>query len=66
MKGLDETTDPDLTCHYCKDSGHKLINSTSSSEYYCRENIKQEAPLKVSLIGGADFKGSILNLYKGE
>ena len=25
-KGLDSTTDPNLTCRYCKDSGHKLDN----------------------------------------
>ena len=34
--------------------------------YYCGKNFKQEAPLKWSLIGGAESDGFILNLDSGE
>ena len=42
------------------------MRTASRREHYYRAGFKQEAPLKGSLIEGAESKGSIPNLEKGE
>ena len=42
------------------------VRTDSSRKYYCRKDAKQEAPLKMSPIVGAEYKDSVLNLDKCE
>ena len=76
-KGLDGTTDPNLTCQYCKDSGHELDNCKKLQQKIQWEQLVAESiivekvlnkkhPLKGSLIDGAKSKDSLFNLDKGK
>ena len=42
-KGLDGTTDPNLTCQYCKDSGHELVNCKKLQQKIQREQLAAES-----------------------
>ena len=49
-----------------KAAAKNTVRTASSRKYYCGKGFKQEAPLKVSLIEGAESKNSLLDLGKGK
>ena len=42
-KGLDGTTDPNLTCRYCKDSGHELNKCKKLQQKIQQEQLAAES-----------------------